>query len=110
MQDQLKIREHQFKRGMKLEAVNPNSGNHIGPATVIEVIDRFYFVVEMDDLRGTEPEKRTRFCCHSGTPTIFPIQWTVYKGIKLTAPAGKVSHITVQNSATQTRSRMVQCA
>ena len=90
VQDQVEIREHQFKRGMKVEAVNPNTSNHIGPATVAEVIDKFYFIVEMDSLLDAELEKRTRFCCHSGTSTIFPIQWTVYKGIKLMAPAGMV--------------------
>lgn len=73
---------------MKLEAVNPRSRNHICPATVVEVIDKHYFMVEIDDLQETDPTKRVRFCCHRQTPTIFPIQWTVYKGIKLTMPSG----------------------
>nr|KAG5708815.1 hypothetical protein BaRGS_031969 [Batillaria attramentaria] len=86
--DQAEVREHKFRRAMKLEAVSPRTRNHICPATVVEVIDDRYFVVEIDDLQETDSAKRSRFCCHSRTPTIFPIQWTAYKGIKLTPPPG----------------------
>ncbi|PVD24335.1 hypothetical protein C0Q70_14815 [Pomacea canaliculata] len=86
--DQEEIVQHTFQCGMKLEAVNPNSRNQICPATVVEVIDSRYFVVEIDDLQETDAAKRIHFCGHSRTPTIFPIQWTIYKGIKLTPPPG----------------------
>lgn len=89
LQDQEEIVQHTFQCGMKLEAVNPNSRNQICPATVVEVIDSRYFVVEIDDLQETDAAKRIHFCGHSRTPTIFPIQWTIYKGIKLTPPPGQ---------------------
>jgi hypothetical protein len=84
----VQIEKHKFTQGMKLEAVNPNSSSQIGPATIAEVIDDHYFVVEMDEVSKAEGEKKTRFACHSKSPYIFPTQWTVYKGIKLTAPQG----------------------
>ncbi|CAL1529108.1 unnamed protein product [Lymnaea stagnalis] len=86
--DQPMIESHSFEVGMKLEALDPNNRNNICPATVAEVIDSKYFIVEIDDLRKVEQDAKVLFSCHRNTPTIFPVNWTVSKGIKLTMPQG----------------------
>lgn len=73
---------------MKLEAVDPTNGNSICPSTVIDVIDKKYFIVEIDDLRKLNNLRKVQFSCHRNTPTIFPINWAVSKGIKLAMPQG----------------------
>lgn len=89
-QDQCEIEKHKFEIGMKLEAVDSRNAYNICPATVVEVIDSKYFIIEIDHLVGASMEKKTQFCCHRNTPTIFPVNWAVSKGIKLAAPPGNV--------------------
>ena len=61
-QDQEDIKEHKFEIGMKLEAVNPKNRSQIGPATVSEIINKFYVRVTMDNLEAkTEQEKVNKF-------------------------------------------------
>ncbi|XP_059151098.1 scm-like with four MBT domains protein 1 [Physella acuta] len=86
--DQPTIETHNFEIGMKLEAVDPTNGNSICPSTVIDVIDKKYFIVEIDDLRKSNNLRKVQFSCHRNTPTIFPINWAVSKGIKLAMPQG----------------------
>lgn len=82
--------EHGFKEGWKLEAVNPNSHGNIHPATVSKVIDENYFIVEIDEVtKATESTDRIRTCCHGGSPGLFPVQWCMYKGLKLAPPKGR---------------------
>ncbi|GFR75003.1 Scm-like with four MBT domains protein 1, partial [Elysia marginata] len=95
--DQSEVQPHEFQVGMKLEAVDPRDCHSLGPATVVEVVDKFYFVTEMDaqqtpasssgDSNKSETEK-LRFACHKNTPTIFPVGWAASKGIKLRPPEG----------------------
>ncbi|GFN93457.1 scm-like with four mbt domains protein 1 [Plakobranchus ocellatus] len=95
--DQSQLQPHGFQISMKLEAVNPSDCHSIGPATIVEVVDNFYFIVEMDSLQmcssssmdGDKIEiERLRFACHKNTPTIFPVGWAASKGIKLRPPSG----------------------
>ncbi|KAK6993736.1 scm-like with four MBT domains protein 1 [Biomphalaria glabrata] len=89
--DQAEIVCHSFQPGMKLEAIDPVNQNNICPATIVEVIDAKYFIVEIDETRNMEPDKKTRFACHKNTQTIFPVNWAASKGIKLTCPKGWIS-------------------
>ncbi|BFZ09138.1 hypothetical protein BsWGS_12177 [Bradybaena similaris] len=86
--DQHKIQHHRFEVGMKLEAVDRSNGYSICPATVTEVIDSKYFIIEIDSLIGSGMEKRSQFCCHRNTPTIFPVNWAASRSIKLASPLG----------------------
>lgn len=89
-QDQHEIQQHRFEVGMKLEAVDSRNGYNICPATVTEVIDSKYFIIEIDSLIGSDMEKRNQFCCHRNTPTIFPVNWAVSRSIKLASPLGNI--------------------
>lgn len=88
LQDQIDIRKHSFKVGWKLEAINPVTRNEICPATVIDVIDDKYFIVEIDDLRSERERSSIQFGCHIDSPGIFPAKWCSWKAIRLTPPAG----------------------
>ncbi|KAH9504832.1 Scm-like with four MBT domains protein 2 [Bulinus truncatus] len=86
--DQPEIEDHNFQTGMKLEAIDPVNQNNICPATVVEVVDSKYFIVEIDEMGNSEPDKKVRAACHRNTQTIFPVNWAGSKGIKLTCPKG----------------------
>ncbi|KAK0062079.1 scm-like with four MBT domains protein 1, partial [Biomphalaria pfeifferi] len=43
---------------MKLEAIDPVNQNNICPVTIMEVIDAKYFIVDIDETRKMEPDKR----------------------------------------------------
>lgn len=86
--DQIDIRKHNFKENWKLEAINPLTRNEICPATVIEVIDDKYFIVEIDDLRSERERSNVQFGCHIDSPGIFPAKWCSSKAIRLTPPPG----------------------
>ncbi|KAI8786355.1 scm with four MBT domains protein 1 [Biomphalaria glabrata] len=43
---------------MKMEAIEPVNQNNICPATIVEVIDAKYFIVDIDETRNMEPDKR----------------------------------------------------
>ena len=87
LQDQEDIHVHRFKRGWKLEALNPLARNQICPATVVKVLDSRYFVVEIDSL--TEESYPIRFSCHARSRFIFPCGWCKKNNIAVTPPKGK---------------------
>ena len=77
-----------FTEGQKLEALHPQARSMICPATVVMVIDKHYFVVEIDDLSESSDEKKVRFCCHGNSLNIFPAGWCEKKGLRITPPVG----------------------
>ncbi|XP_012696666.1 scm-like with four MBT domains protein 1 [Clupea harengus] len=84
--DRPAINTHGFTEGIKLEAVDPAAPFTISPATVSKVFGEQYFLVEMDDLR--EDAKRRVFLCHRDSPGIFPAQWSLKNGVRLSPPPG----------------------
>ena len=93
------MQPHSFQVGLKLEAVDPRDCHSLGPATVVEVTDKFYFIAEMDSMQtpasssgdsDRSAEEQLRFSCHRNTPTIFPVGWAASKGIKLRPPLGEL--------------------
>ena len=91
LQDQEDIHVHRFKRGWKLEALNPLATDQICPATVVKVLDSRYFVVEIDSL--TEESYPIRFSCHARSRFIFPCGWCKRNNIAVTPPKGKYTCI-----------------
>ncbi|XP_015520560.2 scm-like with four MBT domains protein 1 [Neodiprion pinetum] len=94
------IREHprhDFKVGMKLEAISPTNRVEICPATVVKVFDEKYFLVQIDiyeDPARTEDLDSTNgdtWLCTADHPYIFPTEWTRKKNIRLTHPIGWIS-------------------
>lgn len=77
---------HDLQEGWKLEVINPRTFASLHPATVTKVIDELYFIVTLDDLSPNHEE--VQFCCHGASPGIFPICWSMYKGLKLVPPKG----------------------
>ncbi|ESO90513.1 hypothetical protein LOTGIDRAFT_164102 [Lottia gigantea] len=87
--DQKEIVPHKFQKGMKLEALHPVTRNQIFPATVVEILDEYYFIVELDDVSmDTENKKIVQFAAYSNISTIFPMHWCQWKGIKISFPRG----------------------
>ncbi|XP_071081791.1 scm-like with four MBT domains protein 1 [Haliotis cracherodii] len=84
--DQPEIPTHKFQKGWKIEALNPLSRNQICPATIIQIFNSRYFLVEIDSLER-HSSKRVQFSCHANSPNIFPIHWCQCKGLRLTHPA-----------------------
>uniref|UniRef100_A0A8B9K2F2 Scm like with four mbt domains 1 n=1 Tax=Astyanax mexicanus TaxID=7994 RepID=A0A8B9K2F2_ASTMX len=88
-QDRPAITTHCFTEGMKLEAADPAAPFTISPATVAKVFGDQWFLVQMDDLREEEKrEGRRAFLCHKDSPGIFPTQWSLKNGVKLSPPPG----------------------
>ena len=89
MQDQAAIVEHKFREGWKLEALDRPLPSAIRPATVVRVINKWYFVVELDDLTTPdEPRPRNQLCCHAGSLNIFPVGWCSANNIRLATVPG----------------------
>ncbi|XP_023933206.1 scm-like with four MBT domains protein 1 isoform X1 [Lingula anatina] len=86
--DQMELREHSFQRGWKLELLHPKNHTHLCPATVVQVINNLYFIVEVDQLTEGENTTPVRLCCHADSPEIFPIRWAMWKGVTLITPKG----------------------
>uniref|UniRef100_A0A672JYR1 Scm like with four mbt domains 1 n=1 Tax=Sinocyclocheilus grahami TaxID=75366 RepID=A0A672JYR1_SINGR len=89
-QDRSAINPHSFTEGMKLEAVDPAAPFTISPATVMKVFNDHFFLVQMDDMRD-EAQKEgggRSFLCHRDGPGIFPTQWSLKNGVKLSPPLG----------------------
>ncbi|XP_022538508.2 scm-like with four MBT domains protein 1 isoform X2 [Astyanax mexicanus] len=87
--DRPAITTHCFTEGMKLEAADPAAPFTISPATVAKVFGDQWFLVQMDDLREEEKrEGRRAFLCHKDSPGIFPTQWSLKNGVKLSPPPG----------------------
>nr|XP_042900715.1 scm-like with four MBT domains protein 2 [Parasteatoda tepidariorum] len=83
----LPIEPHEFKEGMKLEAVDPKTYSDVCPATVSKVINDFYFIVTIDDHQESD-KCEFSLCCHNNSPFIFPINWAEENGLELRTPKG----------------------
>ncbi|CAD5112391.1 DgyrCDS1612 [Dimorphilus gyrociliatus] len=80
---QREVQSHTFQKGDKLEAMHPNRRCSFHPATIAEVLDEYFCIVELDDYDG---EEIVRMCCHSGSCNIFPVKTCETNGIKIKAP------------------------
>lgn len=49
--------------------------------------DEKYFLVEMDDLRLENAVTRSTVC-HTDSPGIFPVQWSLKNGLHISPPPG----------------------
>lgn len=78
---------HDFKIGMKLEAVNPANMSEICPAYVSRIFDDFYFLVILDSC--SESDGTSHWVCHTGFPYIFPVGWAQMHGIEVVSPHQK---------------------
>lgn len=83
---------HDFKLGMKLEALSPSDRTKFCPATVVKVFDSSYFVVRidvynkdsvenLDEYTDSGSEKNT-WLCTAEHPYIFPIGWAQKNDIR----------------------------
>lgn len=70
---------HQFKVGMKFEAIDPFNPSHICVVTVIKVLRFNYFVLGVDSLA-------TYFVCHANSTNIFPCGWAQSYNLQLHPP------------------------
>lgn len=74
---------HEFKVGMKFEAIDPFNPSHIVVVTVIKALRFNYFVLGVDSLA-------TYFVCHANSRNIFPCGWAKSQSLPLTPPRGTV--------------------
>lgn len=70
---------HQFKVGMKFEAIDPFNPSHICVVTVIKVLRFNYFVLGVDSLA-------TYFVCHANSINVFPCGWAKAHDLQLHPP------------------------
>ncbi|KFM72096.1 Scm-like with four MBT domains protein 2, partial [Stegodyphus mimosarum] len=87
LEPKLPLEKHGFKKGMKLEAVNPKNCTDICPATISRVVNDYYFLVTID-AHQCEEHKKSMICCHSNSHTIFPVKWAEENGLDLKVPKG----------------------
>ncbi|GAA29507.2 scm-like with four MBT domains protein 1 [Clonorchis sinensis] len=92
---------HEFKVGWKVEAVNPQKPYAVQPATIVQVFNSRYFLVELDELtvadsgfpcsKAVTPStqsERIRFVSYAGSPVIMPVNTSQLRGLHLTPPPG----------------------
>ncbi|TPP63145.1 Scm protein containing 4 mbt domains (Sfmbt) [Fasciola gigantica] len=94
---------HEFKEGWKLEAVNPMKPYLIQPATIAQVFDSRYFLVQLDDLRAGSALDRqqngqsaltdrinqvNQFVAYAGSAKIMPVNTSQLRGLYLAPPPG----------------------
>lgn len=83
---QIELEEHNFAPKMKLEVLDWTDPTQFRPATVIEVLNDFFFVVEIDRLSSNKPVVKK--ICHRLSAGIFPTNWCRANGLRLTPPLG----------------------
>ena len=85
--------KHDFKLGMKLEAVSPSDRTKLCPATVVKVFDNIYFLVHIDIYNKDSVEnfdetyiynstEKNTWLCTAEHPYIFPIGWAKNHNIR----------------------------
>lgn len=87
-QEQTQIPNHTFTPAMKIEAINPKDPSCIVPATVAEVFNDQYFLVELDDLRPENSRNRQSMVCHRNSPHILPAHLSRKMGLTVRSPPG----------------------
>ncbi|KAG8196548.1 hypothetical protein JTE90_003565 [Oedothorax gibbosus] len=75
-----------FKKGMKLEAIDPLNLSTICVATVTEVLRHNYLMIGIDGMMAANGSDW--FCYHASSPCIFPVGFCASNDIKLTPPRG----------------------
>ncbi|XP_066452382.1 scm-like with four MBT domains protein 1 isoform X2 [Eleutherodactylus coqui] len=87
-QEQMQVPNHTFTPGMKIEAINPRDPSCIVPATVAEVFNDQYFLVELDDLRPEDSRNLQSMVCYRNSPQILPARWSLKMGLSVRSPPG----------------------
>uniref|UniRef100_A0A8D9EQS5 Scm-like with four MBT domains protein 1 n=2 Tax=Cacopsylla melanoneura TaxID=428564 RepID=A0A8D9EQS5_9HEMI len=70
--------KHELTVGIKLEAIDPKTQVQISPATVVQIIDPYYFLVQID-------ESDSKFLATLDHPYIFPFGWSKSHGLVTTS-------------------------
>lgn len=83
---------HNFKTGMKLEAVNPKDPSSICAATISKVANEIFFQVEIDSMIECGEGDKPSMWCSSNSRNIFPVEWCKKNNIQLTPPPGYLIH------------------
>jgi len=64
----------------------------IRPATVVRVINKWYFIVELDDhTKSDEARPGNQLCCHAGSLNIFPVGWCSDNNVHLSPVPGELT-------------------
>lgn len=87
-QDQVKFKPHIVKEKWKLAVLDPKNPMQLRPATIIKIVNKFFFLVELDNLEKLHQQPTSAFLCHSGTSGIFSINWCRKYRIPVTPPRG----------------------
>ncbi|KAK3739524.1 hypothetical protein QZH41_016199, partial [Actinostola sp. cb2023] len=75
-----------FKKGMKLEAVNPEDTSVICVATVKDILNDCFFAVEIDCVVTINIP--IKFVCHSKSKYLYPVGWCEKNRVPLKPPRG----------------------
>ncbi|XP_042895108.1 MBT domain-containing protein 1 isoform X3 [Parasteatoda tepidariorum] len=75
-----------FKKGMKLEAIDPLNLSTICVATVTKVLRNNYLMIGIDGMMAANGSDC--FCYHASSPSIFPVGFCESNEIELTPPRG----------------------
>ena len=73
--------DHEFERGMKLEAVNPSQANQICVATITRIVDHLLWL-HLDGAPGIVPNH----VVEAESFDIFPVGWCESNGYPLKTP------------------------
>lgn len=71
--DQVKFKPHSVKEFWKLAILDPVDHNKVRLATVVKVIDDFFFLAEFDGV--TKNNMSCAVLCHSGSSGVFSLDW-----------------------------------
>lgn len=71
--DQVKFKRHSVKESWKLAILDPVNHDQVRLATVVRVIDEFFFLAEFDGM--TKNNMNCAMLCHSGSSGIFSLNW-----------------------------------
>uniref|UniRef100_A0A1I8FZU2 SLED domain-containing protein n=1 Tax=Macrostomum lignano TaxID=282301 RepID=A0A1I8FZU2_9PLAT len=86
--------QHRFRLGHRMEAVHPVHRRTIQPASVVSVIDKHFFIVELDDLRPPSERQSVKRLCTAETCEIFAANTCASRSLPLTPPPGHSGHFT----------------
>ncbi|XP_006811735.1 scm-like with four MBT domains protein 1 [Saccoglossus kowalevskii] len=80
------VREHYFRVGMKLEAINPKAPSQICPATITKIFNSNYFLVEIDDLSADKTP--IQFVGYGECGGLFYVEWCKQHNVQIKIPNG----------------------
>ncbi len=63
---------------------------------LLQVIDEYCFLVRIDDWTSDSESHKINICCHGDSKCIYPVNWCLYKGLRIRPPKGEYRTVYIE--------------